>query len=81
MKPAVKAPKQLINTKVITFADNLIIEARAETYIHELCVLPELFGLGVNSSDQLISLLPGQQARCESAGPSNMLIKIKDRLD
>ena len=81
LKPAVKAPKQLINTKVITFADNLIIEARAETYIHELCVLPELFGLGVNSSDQLLSLLPGQQARFEISGPSNILIKIKDRLD
>ena len=81
LKPAISAPKPEFDIKSEIENELLKIEVRAKTYLHELSILPELFGLGVNVDKQLISLLPGQSAKFEVSGHIGTLQQIKNSLD
>ena len=63
------------------FRSKLKFTVTANKYIHELSALPELFGLGVNSDHQLVSLLPGQSTTFEIIGPDEALTKAVAGID
>ncbi|MGI9198422.1 MAG: glycosyl hydrolase 2 galactose-binding domain-containing protein, partial [Candidatus Nanopelagicaceae bacterium] len=81
LQPAKAAPKQELVATYAEASGNLNIKVSAKSYLHELCVLPELYGLGVNSDNQLVSLLPGQEANFVITGPREVLSKVKENLD
>jgi beta-mannosidase len=81
LQPAKAAPKQELVATYAEASGNLTIKVSAKSYLHELCVLPELYGLGVNSDNQLVSLLPGQEANFVITGPREVLSKVKENLD
>jgi beta-mannosidase len=60
MKPARTAPRQEFSVQTEIVNSKLMVTVTAHTYLHELCVLPELFVLGTNVDSQLVSLLPGE---------------------
>jgi len=81
LNPAKKAPKQQLQASAVKVDGKLKINVIAKTYLHELCVLPELFGLNVNSDKQLVSLLTGQSAEFIISGDSVTLEEISKSLD
>ena len=81
LKPAISAPKPEFEIKSEIANELFKIEIEAKSYLHELSILPELFGLGVNVDKQLISLLPGQSATFEVSGPAESLRQIEISLD
>ena len=81
LKPATAAPKQDLSIKHDLQSGKLKFTVTANKYIHELSVLPELFGLGVNSDHQLVSLLPGQSTTFEIIGPDEALTKAVAGID
>ena len=81
LKPATAAPKQDLNISHELHSGKLIFKVSANKYVHELSVLPELFGLGVNSDHQLVSLLPGQSSTFEIVGENEVLIKVVAGID
>jgi hypothetical protein len=58
----------------------LIVTITANTYIHELCLLPELISIGTNVDSQLISLLPGETHTFRILGLPGSLKEIQDSL-
>ena len=81
LKPAATAPKQKLDATIVSLSNTLKLKVTAKNYLHELCVLPELFGLNVNSDRQLTSLLPDQSAEFEISGDAETLNKISKSLD
>jgi beta-mannosidase len=80
LNPAAAAPKQDLEVEILKKSNNLKVKVTAKSYIHELCVLPEIFGLNVNSDRQLTSLLPGQSAEFVISGDASTLEKISTSL-
>ena len=81
LKPATAAPKQDLSIKHDLQSGKLKFTVTANKYVHELSVLPELFGLGVNSDHQLVSLLPGQSTTFEIIGPDEALTRAVAGID
>ena len=81
LKPAANASKQQLTANANISDGKLIVNVKAIGYLHELCVLPELFGLNVNSDNQLVSLLPGQSVDFTIVGPADVLKEISNSLD
>lgn len=81
LKPAAAAPKQLLDATAKIVSGKLQVHVKAKGYLHELCVLPELFGLEVNSDHQLVSLLPGAETDFEIVGPEKVLNQMANSLD
>ena len=81
LKPAITAPKPEFLVQSDITNGVLRIEINALSYLHELSILPELFGHSVNVDKQLISLLPGQGAIFEVSGPIKTLHQIEGSLD
>jgi len=79
--PAAKAPKQSLEASAKIDGDKLKVHVKANNYLHELCVLPEIFGLNVNSDRELVSLLPGQSADFEITSDIETLKRIEQSLD
>ena len=80
LNPAAAAPQQDLAVEILEKSNNLKVKVTAKSYLHELCVLPELFGLNVNSDRQLTSLLPGQSAEFVISGDASTLEKISTSL-
>ena len=81
LKPATAAPKQDLSIKHELQSGKLKFTVTANKYVHELSVLPELFGLGVNSDHQLVSMLPGQSTTFEITGSDDVLTKAVAGID
>ena len=81
LKPAISAPKPDFEIKSEIANEHLKIEIKAKSYLHELSILPELFGLGANVDKQLISLLSGQSVTFEVNGPTETLQQIENSLE
>ena len=81
LNPAAKAPKQQLSASAQLAGDKLLVKVTANGYLHELSVLPELFGLNVNSDRQLVSLLPGESTQFEITGSKEVLTQISNNLD
>ena len=79
--PAAKAPKQSLEASAKIDGDKLKVHVKANNYLHELCVLPEIFGLNVNSDRELVSLLPGQSADFEITSDIETLKRIEQSLE
>ena len=81
LKPAISAPKPDFEIESEITNALLKIEIKAKSYLHELSILPELFGLGANVDKQLVSLLSGQSVTFEVNGPTETLQQIENSLE
>jgi len=81
LNPAKAAPKQNLEVTFESNGNTAKVKVTAIGYLHELCVLPELFGLNVNSDQQLVSLLPGQTTEFTITGEAQTLQKIESSLN
>jgi beta-mannosidase len=70
LAPATTAPKQDLEVRTALTTAGIDISIRANKYLHDLSILPELIDSKVVVSDQMISLLPGDvkvfQVTCNS---------------
>jgi beta-mannosidase len=80
LAPAWKAPWHDLTITSELVAESLIVTITANTYIHELCLLPELISIGTNVDSQLISLLPGETHTFIILGLPGSLKEIQDSL-
>ena len=60
LDPARQAPAHDLKIFTKFEGTDLKIDVTANTYIHELCALPEIYALGTQIDRQIISLLPGE---------------------
>jgi beta-mannosidase len=78
LNPASKAPAHDVEI-FSSFGDNLLkIDVTANTYIHELCAMPEIIALGTQVDKQIVSLLPGESHTFTISGASEDLRKIAE---
>ena len=79
LNPAKNAPAH--DLKVFTsFSDNLLkIDVTANTYIHELCAMPEIVALGTQIDKQIVSLLPGETHTFTISGAADDLKRISEK--
>jgi hypothetical protein len=63
-----------------SFSDNLLkIDVTANTYIHELCAMPEIVALGTQIDKQIVSLLPGETHTFTISGDVDDLKRISEK--
>jgi beta-mannosidase len=79
LDPARQAPAHDIKIFTIFTGDVLKIDVTANTYIHELCALPEIVALGTQIDKQIISLLPGETHTFTISGSMADLQKIAEQ--
>jgi beta-mannosidase len=80
LNPAAQAPSH--DVKVFTsFANGLLkVDVTANTYIHELCAMPEIMALGTQIDKQIVSLLPGEAHTFTISGQPSDLQKIAENI-
>jgi hypothetical protein len=57
------------------------VEVKANTYIHELSLMPELLALGTQVDSQIVSLLPGESHTFSVTGDASDLAMIAQKVD
>ena len=81
LNPAVDAPAHDLKHYAVIKNGVLQIDVTANTYIHELSILPEIIALGTQVESQNVSLLPGEQHTFVVTGKELDLIEISKHID
>ena len=81
LKPALAAPAHDLKYFAEIVNGDLKVDVTAQTYIHELSILPEIIALGTQIDSQNVSLLPGENHIFTISGEAEDLQKIQKSLD
>ena len=81
LKPALAAPAHDLKYFAEIVNGDLKVDVTAQTYIHELSILPEIIALGTQIDSQNVSLLPGENHVFTISGKVSDLQKIQNSVD
>jgi hypothetical protein len=81
LKPATAAPPHDLKYFAEMVDGELKVDVTAQTYIHELSILPEIIALGTQIDSQNVSLLPGENHVFTISGKADDLQKIQKSVD
>ena len=81
LKPAAESPAHDLKHSTEIKDGKLHVEVTANTYIHELSILPEIFALGTQVESQNVSLLPGEKHTFIISGNESDLHQISEQAD
>jgi beta-mannosidase len=81
LSPAKESPKHNLTASGKIESGVLTVEVRANTYIHELSLMPELLALGTQVDSQIVSLLAGETHTFKVTGATKDLEAISQRID
>lgn len=81
LKPAVSAPRHEVKHFAQMKDGKLHVAVTANTYIHELSILPEIIALGTQIDSQNVSLLPGEEHNFTISGNESDLLEISKHID
>ena len=80
LNPAAQAPAHDLKAFTSFSGDLLKVDVTANTYIHELCAMPEIMALGTQIDKQIVSLLPGEAHTFTISGQPSDLQKISENI-
>ena len=80
LNPAAQAPAHDLKVFTSFSGDLLKVDVTANTYIHELCAMPEIMALGTQIDKQIVSLLPGEAHTFTISGQPSDLQKIAENI-
>lgn len=80
LNPAKKAPEHDLEIETRFTNGQLNVTVKANNYLHELSVLPEVVGLGTQVDSQLKYLLPGESSNFIISGSDEILNEVAARI-